>query len=308
MIFSFQQIQTTISSLVHEGYVGWKPGKRGDSMAAGTIINGCYQIVESVEQDGTRDLYSITPVQDGGICPLCHLKGEETKSLFCSHCGARLRGKIFQMEAFPGQIDPELIQKLLGIFHPGIAQIYDSFSIGSNTYVVSESIEGVRLDRLEGGLTAGQIRRFGDCLTQTVEFLHAQGIYRMNIQPLNLKLVGDRPRFISLSACRLKSNLPRKEHERVDRQDFRRLLETLEKLAAEYLDEDQDDMLCRLLVALEEMIGKEALSARNIQEGLNLMESNSCGEALPYRELSPVSHEPIGQCQMPKSKCQRKPQ
>ena len=271
MIFSFQQIQSTMSSLVHEGCVGWKPGKRGDSMAAGTIINGCYRIVKPVEQDEVRGLCTVTPVRGGGICHLCHLKGEETESLFCNHSGARLRGKTFQMEVFPGQIDPGLIQKLLGISHPGIAQIYDSFSIGSDTYVVSESIEGVRLDRLEGGLTAGQIRRVGAWLTETVEFLHAQRIYRMNLQPLNLKLVGARPRLISLSACRLKSNLPRKDHERVDRQDFRRLLETLEKLAAEYLDEDQDDMLCRLLVALEEMIGKEALSARDIQETLALL-------------------------------------
>lgn len=237
-------------------------------MAAGTIINGCYQIVGSVEHDGTRCLCTVTPVRGGGICHLCHLKGEETRSLFCNHCEARLKGKIFQMEAFPGKIDPGLIQKLLGISDPGIGLIYDTFSIASNTYVVSEYTEGVRLDLLEEGLTAGQIRRVGACLTQTVEFLHAQGIYRMNLQPLNLKLVGDRPRLISLSACRLKSNLPRKDHERVDREDLRGLLETLEKLAAEYLDEDQDDMLCRLLVALEEMIGKEELSARDIQETL----------------------------------------
>lgn len=271
MYFPFQQIDSTMHFLADEAATGWKLGKRGGCLAPGTIISGRYRIEEILDWDGTRGLYAVTRVHCEGVCHFCGLKIEETHSPFCPHCGARLRGNIFQMEVFLGPIELKMIRRLLEISHPGIAQIYDAFSTGSLTYVVSEYTSGVTLDRLEGMLTAQQIRTLGICLAQIVGFLHSQGIYRVNLQPGNLKMKGRSPRLISLSTCRLKGSMAEKDLDRCDREDFRGLLETLEKLAAEYVNQDQDEMLCRLLVALEEMIGRDKLSAGEIQEELALL-------------------------------------
>lgn len=287
MFFPFRQTESTVNSLVHEGPLGWKPGRRGDCLPTGTILNGCYRIEEPLDRDGTRRLYAVSPVRGDGPCHFCGLKIGETHNPLCPHCGAELGGKIFQMEVFPGQMDPGLIRKLLKTSHPGVVQTYDTFSVGSNTHLVSEYIRGATLDRLEGILTAQQIRMAGICLTQTVEFLHGQGICHMSLQPRNLKLVGDSPRLISLSACRLKSNLPEKCLDRCDREDFGELLETLEKLAAEYIDQSQGDMLCRLLLALEEMIGRDDLSAGKIREALALLWFEPYGKPPPHSAAKP---------------------
>ncbi len=268
MFSPFQQIQGTMKFLVHEGLAGKKPEKRGDPLAPGTVIDGRYRIEECLGGDGTQRLYAVNHVRNEGVCPFCRLKLKETQGCFCNHCGAAVRERMFQMEALRGPIDPQLILRLLGVSHPGIAQIFDILSEESTVYLFSQYFHGVTLDRLEGMLTAEQIRRAGICLIETVEYLHAQGLCRMNLRPSNLKLVDNRPRLLSLSACRLKSDLPGKELDWVDREDFRRLLETLEQLAAEYVEEVQDEMLCRLLVALEEIIGKGTLAARDVEEAL----------------------------------------
>jgi len=268
MILSIQQIQSTMKSLVHGGFAGWRPEKGADPLTAGTIVNGCYRIEDLVKLERGRRLYTVTLVSRREICHGGRPRGEVTYHLSSNECGAKPAGRIFRLEVFPRHMDLGLIKKLLGISHPRIVRIHNIFVMEPNSYVVSESVRGVTLDRPEAMLTGEQIRMVGVCLTQTVEFLHAQGVYRMDLHPSNLELVGDRPRLISLTTCWLKSHVSRKELERFDREDFRGLLETLEKLAAESDDQDRGDMLCRLLVTLEEMIGKDELCAREIQEAL----------------------------------------
>jgi serine/threonine protein kinase len=126
---------------------------------------------------------------------------------------------------------------------------------------------------------------FGICLAKTVEFLHRQGISHVNVEPSNLKLVNDRPRLMSLGTSALRGDLSREDLEWVDREDFRRVLETLEKLAAEYVDEHEDDMLCRLLFVLEEMIGRNELSAIDILEALGPARFEFDERDLPFGPL-----------------------
>jgi hypothetical protein len=268
MLLSLHQIHSTMKSLVPDRSVGRKPERRGNSLETGTILNGSYRIEAPIEQDGAGDLYTVTLVRSGEICPLCHRKVEGTHNLFCSHFGVKLNGQIFQMEVFPGHMDRGLIRKLLEISHPHIARIYDTFSLGCNTHVVSEYVPGATLNRSEGVLTAEQIRMIGICLTETIRFLHSRGIYHINLQADNLKLAGDSPRLISLSTCRPRNTLSGQDLERSERDDYKELLETLEKLMAEYGDQNQGNMICRLLVAFEEMIERDELSARSIQETL----------------------------------------
>jgi len=267
--FSFQQIQSTMKSLVHDGLAGWRPEIGGDSLVAGTIIDDRYRIEDCLGRDGTRSLYTVRFIKDEEPCQSYCREAEQTHNLSHDKCGTTAGEKTFQMEVFPGQMDPGLIPKLLEISHPGISHVFEVFSIGPTTYVISEYTRGVTLDRLEGMLTAAQIRTVGICLAETVEFLHGQGVSRMSLQPRDLKLLGDRPRLISLSACRLRSDLPRKDLERSDCEDYRRLVETLEKLAAEYVGQNEDDMLCHLLLTFEEMIGRDRLSARDVREALS---------------------------------------
>jgi serine/threonine protein kinase len=270
MAFPFDQIQSTMKSLVYGSSAGRKPGKKADSSSMVTIINGRYRIDEPVKARGTRGLYTATPVRGGETCHVCGLQAKEMNPPFCLRCGANLRGKMLQTEIVPGRMDPKLIQRLYEISHPCIAQIFDIFPIGANTYVISDGTPGVTLDRLEGMLTAQQLRIIGINLTQTVEFLHGQGICHMDLQPSNLKLVGDSPRLLSLTASCLRGSLSRKELDRFDREDFIRILETLEKLAAEHGVQLEGDRLCRLLVAFQDLLGKDQLTSGEIQEALAL--------------------------------------
>ncbi len=271
MHFPFEQIQSTMRSLVQDGLVGWKPEIRGDSLVTGAIIDDRYRIEDCLRRDGTRSVYTVRRIRDEEFCQSYCREVEQTYGLSRDECGTTPGEKIFQMEAFPGQMDLGLIRKLLEISHPGIAHVLEVFSIGPATYVISEHTRGVTLDRLEGMLTAAQIRTVGIYLTETVEFLHGQGISHMSLQPHNLKLLRDRPRLISLSASRLRTNLAQADLERSDWEDFRRLVETLEKLAAEYVGQNEGDLLCHLLIAFEEMIERDRLSARDVRDALSLM-------------------------------------
>ncbi len=268
MSFPFQQIQSTVKLLVPERLAGWKTGKNEDHLSTGSIINGRYRIEETLRRDGSRGLNTVRLVWGGAICDSCRLKEEEAPNPPCYFCQAKLEDQVYQMEVVPWQIQAGLTKTLLGISHPGVAEIYDIFSVGSHTYVVFEYISGPTLDGLDGPLTTHQIRMLGIYLAQTVEFLHCQGISHLNLQPSNLKLAKDRPRLMSLTTSKLRGDLSREDVEWVDREDFRGVLETLEKLAGEYVDRHEEDMLCRLLFALEEMIGGNELSPLDIFEAL----------------------------------------
>lgn len=268
MLFSLQQIQGTMKSLVQEGLAGWRPEKRADYLDAGTIVNDRYRVEGPLRIDGSHSLNRVSLTRGGDICQSCRLREDQTQNPFCRDCSVKLREKIFQMEVVPGQMDTGLIEKLLDISHPGIPRIHDIFTTGSNTYLVSEYLRGPRLDCWEGVLTAQEFQMVGISLAQTVEFLHNQGIFHMDLRPHNLKLVEERPWLISIGASKLRTNPSQRDFERLGQEDLMGLLETLEGLAAEYVDNRHDEMLWRLVVALEELIGKDELNAREIKRTL----------------------------------------
>ncbi|NIQ39963.1 MAG: hypothetical protein GTN81_15460 [Proteobacteria bacterium] len=282
MTFPFQQIQSTVKFLVPEGLAGWRPRRSGDQLGIGSIINDRYRIEKPVQRDGNRSLNTVSLVQDSAVCDSRISKREETHSPFCMCGDPELDEHIFQMEVVPWKLETRLIRRLLEISHPGILKIHDIFSVPSTTYIVSEYTSGPTLDCVDRMLTTHQVRMFGICLAKTVEFLHRQGISHVNLEPSNLKLVNDGPILMSLGTSALRGDLSREDLEWVDRQDFRRVLETLEKLAAEYVDEHEDDMLCRLLFALEDMIERNELSAIDILEALGPARFEFDERALPF--------------------------
>ncbi len=268
MSFTFHRIQRTLKSLISEKLTGRRSERRGDYLDTGTLVGGRYWIEKPRLENGTRSFYRASLVRGGAFRGSRRLRGKETRNP-PSHFGeGRREASVYQVEVVPWQIEAELMKKLLEISHPGVAKIYDIFSAGSHTYVLSEYTSGPTLDCLDGVLTTHQVRMLGIRLAQTVEFLHGQGISHLNLQLSNLKLAADRPRLMSLSTSKLRGDLSREDIEWVDREDFRRLLETLEKLAGEYTDSHEEDMLCRLLFALEEMIGRNELFPLDILEAL----------------------------------------
>ena len=268
MFFPIERIQNTMKSLVPEGLLGSNLEREETPLRPGTIINGRYRIESLLRQGGSCRQYAVTLVpsieisRDG-----CRSAGGNRRDS-CDQLGARRMGKVLRMEVFPGPIDRGTTRRLLQVSHPGIPGIYDVFTIGPNSHVVSESVPGVALDRLKEKLTAERIRVIGISLVQAVAFLHAQGVYSLNLQPMNLEWVTDKARLISLGPCKFESNLSAEDRERLARKDFQALLETLEKLVAEFGDQDHDGRLCRLLVTLEELIEKDELTATEIQEVL----------------------------------------
>jgi serine/threonine protein kinase len=272
MLLSLPEIENAARSLVcEEPAAAYELSEKRDLLTPGTIIEGCYRVEESVEPCENNRFCTVTRVRGGGVCPSCGQERGETGSRSCQNCGARLKGRLFQMEVLPEPLDPEFIQKLLEISHPDIAQIYEILSFGCEIYVISEHLRGVPVDCVRGGLTGRQIQTIGICLTHTVGFLHDHGIYHMDLQPYNVKLVDGHPRLRSLSASRLENHAGGHGVDRYARTDYGELLETLEKVTAECGYQHEGNTLVRLLVALEEMIGRDDLSLLDIQQALGTL-------------------------------------
>ena len=263
MFLSLGRIETAMKSILREGI----PLGSGDDLEPGALVNGCYRVEQCIEQGKARCLYTVTRVygeEKDRFSPLSAGK----RALFRQQCEIDRPGCLFQMEIRQGGVDPVLVQRLLTLCDPRIASVYDVFSLEPYTHIVSEHVDGVRLDQMEGLLTTQQIRMAGTDLCETVELLHQQGIYGMELRFSNLRIVDGRLRLVSLSTSRAVDGLSQGDAVDVQQEDALRLLDALEKLAGEYVAVDRDDGLSDLFFAIEDLVTQNQLSTRHIREAL----------------------------------------
>ena len=263
MFLSLGRIETAVKSLCREGM----PLGPGDELEPGALINGCYRVEQCIEQSKARCLYTVTRVSREEKDHLYTLSAG--KQMVVRHqCEMDLPARLFQMEVRQGFLDPVLVQRLLTLCDPRIASTYDVFFLEPYTHLVSEHMGGVRLDGMEGLLTIRDIRIAGTDLCETVALLHRHGIYGMDLRFSNLRILDGRLRLISLSTSRVSDGLSRGDAFHVQQEDLLRLLDTLERLAAEYGVMDRSEGLGDLLLAIEDAVTHAPLSTRDIHEAL----------------------------------------
>jgi hypothetical protein len=172
------------------------------------------------------------------------------------------------MEVRRGRLDPILAERLFSLSDPRISPIYDIFALGFDTCLVSEHIDGVRLDQMEGLLSNAQIRTAGTCLCETVASLHQHGIYDMDLRFSNLRMIHEGPRLVSLSTSRTVDRLCQGERLGAAQKDLLRLTDTVEKLVAEFGTMGQSKGLGSLVLAIEDMRIQNRVSLRNLRKAL----------------------------------------
>jgi len=264
MFFPLGRIETAMKSWLREGIL---VGPASD-LEPGSVVNGCYRIEQCIVQNKTCRLYTVTRVYAKDSDPFSSLKGGKPV-LYREHSEMDLPPGLFQMEVREGWLDPVLVQRLLSLSDPRLAPIYDVFVLENQSYVVSAHIDGVRLDHLKVPLNGKQIRRAGICLCKTVESLHRHGIFGMDLGFSNLRIVDETPQLISLATSRADGALSEPDVVSSRQKDLLKLLETLEKLVAEYGVMRRNAGLVGLLLAIEDMVAQNRMSPREIQKSLN---------------------------------------
>jgi tRNA A-37 threonylcarbamoyl transferase component Bud32 len=263
MLLSLGRVETAMKSLRREEI----PLGPGDDLEPGALVNGCYRIEQCIEQSKARCLYTVTRAYREEKDRFSRLSAGK-QAVYRQQCEIDLPACLFKMEVRQGWLDPVLVQRLLTLCDPRIASIYDVFSLEPYTHLVSEHMDGVRLDQMEGLLTTQQIRIAGTDLCETVELLHRHGIYGMDLRFSNLRIVDGRLRLISLSTSRTVDGLSQGDAVNVQQEDLLRLLDALEKLAGEYVAVGRNDGLSDLFFAIEDLITQNQLSTRHIRETL----------------------------------------
>jgi len=102
-----------------------------------------------------------------------------------------------------------------------------------------------------------------------VESLHQHGICGMDLRFSNLRIVDETLQLISLTTSRTDGALSEPDVVSSRQKDLLKLLETLEKLVAEYGVMGQNEGLVDLLLAIEDMVTQNWMSPREIQKALN---------------------------------------
>ena len=82
-------------------------------------------------------------------------------------------------------------QVLFGLRAPGIVQVYDAFQENGTAYIVMEYLKGRTLEariRQEGRISADEVQRLAQALSQALEVVHAQRLLHRDIKPANIVL------------------------------------------------------------------------------------------------------------------------
>lgn len=94
--------------------------------------------------------------------------------------------------------DQEVYQRMLGVIHPNLPQIYETFASDGKMLVLEEYIEGVLLSEKAAQLVGkkGLVRQIGLNLCDAVNCLHQRGIIHRDIKPENIILESSSNRLV----------------------------------------------------------------------------------------------------------------
>ena len=106
---------------------------------------------------------------------------------------------------------PEVYQRLLGVVHPNLPQIYEVVEEDGKLLILEEYIPGQLLSGLADDLIGKQqrVRRIGLSLCDAVYCLHRLGIIHRDIKPENIMVEDgtERARLLDFTAARCKKGI-----------------------------------------------------------------------------------------------------
>ena len=107
---------------------------------------------------------------------------------------------------------PDVYQRMLGVVHPNLPQVYEAIESDGKLLVLEEYIEGALLSdqiAIIKGQTA-RVQQLGICLCDAVSCLHGIGIIHRDIKPENIIIEGatNTLKLIDFAASRCKRTAP----------------------------------------------------------------------------------------------------
>ena len=221
-----------------------KKGSRAKALKAGTVLRNRYTVERFLFWDGRYNHYAATVIGSN---------------------------KIYELREFPNHHGIEGEMEILAkqVFHRGILRRYDFFIENNRSYIVLEYQEAPNLENSPRVFSASDILWIAFNLVDTVGYLHRHGIAHVDLSSRNIKDMGEIPKIVDLSGCRLFETHTLEGFTEAKRRDFLELVDLLEQLIMRVMDESEDPFLLDLIRALEEMVDRSPLSAGDFKERLS---------------------------------------
>jgi serine/threonine protein kinase len=148
----------------------------------GHVLQGRYRILGTLGIGGMGAVYQARDLHFPNVTKLCAVK--EMINVATDRSVRLQRFRQFEGEA----------EILTTLSHPGIAQVYDYFSLGDRAYLVMEYIEGKDLESMmnstDGLLPVEQVRRWAIEICDALHYLHTHQppvVFR-GVKPSNIMI------------------------------------------------------------------------------------------------------------------------
>lgn len=145
----------------------------------GTIIQQKYRIERYLRGNEARNQYvaSWADVSGGRHCWECGFESNDVDADVCQECGSELGERQFMLsERWRGSFQTYLDLQDLGLFHPGLARVYDVFQDGQRLFTLSELVSDHFINELSSPFSAAELVEMLSRGAETLEYLHTNGV------------------------------------------------------------------------------------------------------------------------------------
>ncbi len=156
-----------------------KPQGRINPIPNGTIICGRYQIIHHILGSDRRNLYMARLAGDAALhlCLECGYNQNKSSQDVCSQCHSKLgEQSLILSERWQGDYNTfkEFFEE--GVFHPGIAQVYDVFEESRRLFTVLQYVKGGFLVDMGSPLSGKELVHITKSACSILDYLHEIGV------------------------------------------------------------------------------------------------------------------------------------
>ncbi len=146
----------------------------------GTVLRDRYRVECFLRGSDVRNQYVVSwrdEAADGQLCYECGYQFNASDASACQQCASPLgERRFFLSERWRTSFQPYFEVMELGLFHPGLARVYDVFEEGQRLFTISELVDDLFLVSRSSPLDVRQIVRMGLEGCRLLEYLHQNGI------------------------------------------------------------------------------------------------------------------------------------
>jgi len=170
------------------------------NLSQGDFINNRYEIIETFPNIGPLKCYVVKDHTNTRRCGTCGIINNQDSLVFCERCGYQLSDSRFfvlqgteeQTMSFEPLIRNNLNQK-------GILKFFDRFNWFDRNYIIAQNLENKRLSDVDSNIQLSQVLNWINLLLQSLNFLHRQNIFNVDLSSSGIYLFPDGPRLVNFS-------------------------------------------------------------------------------------------------------------